>query len=133
MPPFPAIAQRVLAVAGRGDVAFRELGDLVKMDPTFSAELLRFANSALFGVRHQVKSVSQAIVLLGLDRIKTMASLVAVNRMIRSSIRMAALRKVWVHSLVTALVAEEAARVTGLAADTAGCLFWLKTGTSPTN
>jgi HD-like signal output (HDOD) protein len=43
-------------------VAIRELGDLVKMDPSFSAELLRFANSALFGVRHEVKSVSQAIV-----------------------------------------------------------------------
>jgi len=119
LPPFPAIAQRVLALVSHEDVAIRELGDLVKMDPSFSAEVLRFANSALFGVRHEVKSVSQAIVLLGLDRVKTMATLVAVNRMIRSSVRVAALRKVWVHSLVTALIAEEAARVTGVAADTA--------------
>ncbi|HXM41301.1 MAG TPA: HDOD domain-containing protein [Bryobacteraceae bacterium] len=119
LPPFPAIAQRVLALVSHEDVAVKELGDLVKMDPSFSAELLRFANSALFGVRHEVKSVSQAIVLMGLDRIKTMATLVAVNRMIRSSVRIAALRKVWIHSLVTALIAEEAARVTGLSADTA--------------
>ena len=105
LPPFPAIAQRVLALVSHEDVAIRELGDLVKMDPSFSAELLRFANSALFGVSHEVKSVSQAIVLLGLDRVKTMATLVAVNRMIRSSVRVAALRKVWVHSLVTALIA----------------------------
>ncbi|MGA2738171.1 MAG: HDOD domain-containing protein [Bryobacteraceae bacterium] len=119
LPPFPAIAQRVLALVNREDVAVKELGDLVKMDPSFSAELLRFANSALFGVRHEVKSVAQAIVLMGLDRIKTMATMVAVNRMIRSSVRVAALRKVWVHSLVTALIAEEAARVTGLSADTA--------------
>jgi putative nucleotidyltransferase with HDIG domain len=119
LPPFPAIAQRVLSLVSHEDVAIRELGDLVKMDPSFSAELLRFANSALFGVRHEVKSVSQSIILLGLDRVKTMATLVAVNRMIRSSVRVEALRKVWVHSLVTALIAEEAARVTGLAADTA--------------
>lgn len=119
LPPFPAIAQRVLALVSHEDVAIRELGDLVKMDPSFSAELLRFANSALFGVSHEVKSVSQAIVLLGLDRVKTMATLVAVNRMIRSSVRVAALRKVWVHSLVTALIAEEVARVSGLAGDTA--------------
>jgi putative nucleotidyltransferase with HDIG domain len=119
LPPFPAIAQRVLALVGQEDLAIRELGDLVKMDPSFSAELLRFANSALFGVRHEVKSVSQAIVLLGLDRVKTMATLVAVNRMVRGSVRVAALRKVWVHSLVTALIAEEAARVSGVAADTA--------------
>jgi putative nucleotidyltransferase with HDIG domain len=89
------------------------------MDPSFSAELLRFANSALFGIRQQVKSVSQAIFLLGLDRVKTMATLVAVNRMIRSSVRIQALRKVWVHSLVTAVIAEEAARVSGVPTDTA--------------
>jgi putative nucleotidyltransferase with HDIG domain len=119
LPPFPAIAHRVLALVSHEDVAIRELGDLVKMDPSFSAELLRFANSALFGVRHEVKSVSQAIVLLGIDRVKTLATLVAVNRMIRSSIRLDALRKVWTHSLATALIAEEAARVSGVAADTA--------------
>ena len=119
LPPFPAIAQRVLALVAQEDVGIRELGDLVKMDPSFSAELLRFANSALFGVRQGVKSVSQAIVLLGLDRVKTMATLVAVNRMIRSAVRVDALRKVWIHSLATALIAEEAARVSGIAADTA--------------
>ncbi len=119
LPPFPAIAQRVLTLVTQEDIGIRELGDLVKMDPSFSAELLRFANSALFGVRQGVKSVSQAIVLLGLDRVKTMATLVAVNRMIRSAVRVNALRKVWIHSLATALIAEEAARVSGIAADTA--------------
>lgn len=119
LPPFPAIAQRVLTLVTQEDIGIRELGDLVKMDPSFSAELLRFANSALFGVRQGVKSVSQAIVLLGLDRVKTMATLVAVNRMIRSAVRVDALRKVWIHSLATALIAEEAARVSGIAADTA--------------
>ena len=119
LPPFPPIAQRMLALVGNADVAIRELGDLVKMDASYSAELLRFANSALFGVRHEVKSVSQAIVRLGLDRIKTIAALVAINRMVRGSVRVAALRKVWVHSLATALIAEEVARISGLAADTA--------------
>jgi putative nucleotidyltransferase with HDIG domain len=119
LPPFPAIAQRVLALVGHEDLAIRELGDLVKMDPSFSAELLHFANSALFGVRHGVKSVSQAIVLLGLDRVKTMATLVAVNRMVRGSVRVESLRKAWLHSLATAVIAEEAARVSGVAIDTA--------------
>ena len=119
LPPFPAVAQRVLALVNQEDVAIRDLGDLVKMDPSFSAELLRFANSALLGVRHEVKSVSQAIILLGLNRVKTMATLVAVNRMVRSSVRLAALRKIWIHSLVTAMIAEEAARVTGIPDDQA--------------
>jgi HD-like signal output (HDOD) protein len=65
LPPFPAVAHRVLALVGNADVSIRVLADLVKMDTSFSAELLRFANSSLFGVRHEVKSGSQAILMLG--------------------------------------------------------------------
>jgi len=130
LPPFPAVAQRVLALVNDENIAIGEIGELVKMDPSFTAELLRFANSALLGVRHEVKSVSQALVLLGLDRVKTMAVLVAVNRMVRSSVRVEALSKVWMHSLVTAIIAEEAASGTGLPRDqayTAGLLHNLGT------
>jgi len=101
------------------DLAIGDLGSLVQMDPSFSAELLRFANSALLGARHEVKSVSHAIVMLGLERVKALATLVAVNRLVRASVRIEALRKVWMHSLVTAIIAEEAARVSGIAADSA--------------
>lgn len=111
VPPFPAVAHRLLALAGKENVTVQELGALVKMDPSFSAELLRFANSALFGVRREVTSLRHAIILVGIDRIKTMATMVALNRMIRNSVGIAALRKVWMHSLVTAVVAEEAARI----------------------
>lgn len=112
VPPFPAVAHRLLALAGKANVNVHELGAVVKMDPSFSAELLRFANSALFGSRREVTSLGHAIMLVGMDRIKTMATMVAMNRMVRSSVRIAALKKVWVHSLVTAVIAEEAARIT---------------------
>ena len=111
VPPFPAVAQRILALAGTDDIDVRKLGELVKMDPSFAAELLRYANSALFGARREVTSLSQAIMMVGTDRVKTMATMVVINRMIRASVHVAALRKVWQHSVVTAVIAEEAARV----------------------
>jgi putative nucleotidyltransferase with HDIG domain len=89
------------------------------MDPSFSAELLRFANSALFGARREVRALPQAIMLVGLDRVKTMATFVALNRMVRTSVRMQALKKVWVHSLVTAIITEEAARIARIPRDNA--------------
>ena len=49
--------------------------------------------------------------MLGMDRVKSMATFVALNNMVRTSVRVVALRKVWVHSVITALIAEEAARV----------------------
>jgi len=125
LPPFPAIAQRVLALTSAEDVNIRELEGLIKMDPSFSAELLRFANSALFGARREITSLAQAIMMSGTERVKTMATLVAINRMVRAAVRVAALRKVWTHSLVTAVLAEQVARAAGMqpeSAYTAGLL-----------
>jgi len=119
VPPFPAVAQRVLMLVGQENVHIQQIGDVIKTDPSFSAELLRFANSALFGVRREVKSVPQAIMLVGTNQLKTMATMVALNRMIKSSVRLAVLRKVWQHSLVTAIIAEEAARLWRLPRDAA--------------
>ena len=119
VPPFPAIAQRVLALVNNEDVGVRQVGDLIKMDPSFSAELLRFANSALFGSRREVRNLKHAIGLVGLDRVKVMATFVAVNRMVRSAVRSQALRKVWLHSLATAVIAEELSLVSNVARDSA--------------
>jgi len=130
VPPFPAVAQRVLKLVSAEDVGPYAVGELIKMDPSFSAELLRFANSALFGARREVRSLTHAILMVGTDRIKTMATLVVVNRMVRASVRVEALRKVWIHSLVTALIAEQAARSARFSCDgayTAGLLHNLGT------
>ena len=130
LPPFPAIASRILDLAGREDFDVHQLGELVKMDPSFSAELLRFANSSLFGVRREITSLAHAIVIVGSERVKTIATLVAMNRMVRSAARIDAVRKSWIHSMVTAIVSEEAARACRLdreGAYTAGLLHNLGT------
>ena len=119
LPPFPAIAHRILALASQENSGAAEVGGLIKLDPSFSAELLRFANSALFGVRRQVTSLRQAVALLGMDQVKSMATFVALNNMVRSSVQAPALRKVWVHSVVTGLIAGEAARICRLDCDVA--------------
>ena len=111
VPPFPVIAQRVLGLVNQDDATAREIYDVVKLDPSFCAALLRLANSALFGFRGEVRSLQQAISLVGLERVKTIATVVAMDRMVRSAVHVEALRKIWVHTLVTALVAEEAARL----------------------
>ncbi len=125
VPPFPAIAHRVMALASQEHVGSREVGSLVGLDPSFSAEVLSFANSALFGARCRVTSLPQAVAMLGMNRIRTMATFVAVNNIVRSSAHAAALRRIWVHSVVTAIIAEESARILRLGSDfayTAGLL-----------
>src|SRR3954454_17157039 len=57
-------ALRLAAGISAGDTGVDELEKAIALDPGLSLRLLRFVNSAAFSLRHQIKSVRQAIVLL---------------------------------------------------------------------
>ncbi len=130
LPPFPAVANRVLALAKSDDISTHDIAAIIQLDPTFLAEILRVANSALFGVSREITSAERAVALLGLDRVKAMATLIALNTMLKSAVKVESLRTFWVHSLVTAMLSGEAARAARIdvdAAYTAGLLHNLGT------
>jgi EAL and modified HD-GYP domain-containing signal transduction protein len=58
-------ALRLAAGISAADTNIDELEKAISLDPGLSLRLLRFVNSAAFSLRHQIKSVRQAIVLLG--------------------------------------------------------------------
>lgn len=130
LPPFPAVANRVLALVNSDEVAVAEISEIIKLDPTFTAEILRVANSALFGLVREISTIRHAVALLGLDRIKAIATLIALNSMVGPALRIEGLRKFWIHSLVTAILTEECARASGAPSEgayTAGILHNLGT------
>jgi EAL and modified HD-GYP domain-containing signal transduction protein len=56
-----------------------ELDKAIALDPGLSLRLLRFVNSAAFSLRHQIKSVRQAIVLLGPRTVRQWAMLLLLS------------------------------------------------------
>jgi HD-like signal output (HDOD) protein len=56
LPPFPAVALRALQLASDGNTRLRELHEVIRTDPAFSSELLRIANSPLYGIRVEIKN-----------------------------------------------------------------------------
>jgi HD-like signal output (HDOD) protein len=57
--PFPAIAMRVMEILARDDCAAQELVECIQSDPIFAAEILRVANSALYGFSDEIKSLAE--------------------------------------------------------------------------
>jgi len=130
LPPFPAVASRVIALVNSDDSATTQISEIIRMDPSFTAEILRVANSALFGTTREIRSVALAVCRLGLDRLKAMATMVAINSIIKPALRIEGLRRFWIHSLVSAILTEESARACGgpvESAYTAGLLHDLGT------
>jgi c-di-GMP phosphodiesterase len=66
-----------ISAGDEGDVD--ELEKAIALDPGLSLRLLRFVNSAAFSLRHQIKSVRQAIVLLGPRTVRQWAMLLLLS------------------------------------------------------
>ena len=65
---------RVLAALNRENVSLNEVEELVKHDLSLSYRVLRSVNSAAFGVQHEVTSIRDALVLLGVGQVRKWAS-----------------------------------------------------------
>lgn len=59
----------------RKQASTAEIEEVLKRDPTLSFNLLRFINSAGFGIRSEVTSFKHAVMLLGLNRLFKWAAL----------------------------------------------------------
>jgi len=70
LPPMPALAPQILAMAtGEGAVA-ADLADVIELDPSLTAQILRYARSGLFETSGQVDTVRDAVTrVLGIGRV----------------------------------------------------------------
>jgi len=111
----PIVLQNILAVTEDPNAGAKDVQSAVEQDLSCSARLLRLANSAYYGFSRQVKSVKEAVVIIGLEAVKSVAmSLgVAENFTQGSEWQCEFLKKLWVHSMATATGAEMLARGTG--------------------
>lgn len=66
LPTVPAVAMTIMQRCKDEDVDIRKLASLVSSDPALAARILRLANSAALCGRQQIKSVSSALMRLGL-------------------------------------------------------------------
>lgn len=110
IPAFPPIVLRLLDLLARDDVEIRELVALISSDPAFSSQILRVANSPLFGFRAQIDSLQSALVVLGLRRVRSLCMTVATANHMKAALRIEELSRCWRHMLACALLTDELAR-----------------------
>ncbi len=125
IPTFPAIAVTVLNLLSTEDVRVAQLAEAIDSDPLFSAQVLRVANSPLFGLRTQIDSVHLAIVTLGLTRIQALTLSVATANYMRAEFNTKELHRCWCHCIASATICRSLARACSLPVDrayTAGLL-----------
>ncbi len=78
LPPLPAAVQRLCRMADDPAVDIEELGRVLSLDPSLMSRLLKVTNSAMYGLADRVGTVNQAIMVLGVQGVRNLATGIAV-------------------------------------------------------
>ena len=98
---------RLLARLRDPAVDAQELGEMISQDVPLAFKLLEFANSAYVGLSGKVESISHGVSLVGLERIRTWASLLMFSRMEDKP------RELMITALIRARMCESLAEASG--------------------
>ncbi|MDP1940976.1 MAG: HDOD domain-containing protein [Gallionella sp.] len=119
IPPCPIILERFMTEARQDEPDFKRLASVIGTDVGLSAGLIKTANSPYFGMRQRVRSVNEALVILGL---KTASRAVAGLVLSKAFPNVANLERFWDASARIALLSGWLAQhlnISGLQADDA--------------
>lgn len=125
LPPYRPVARKLMMLTANADVQLEQIQQVLRTDAVFTADVLRLANSPLIGMRTEIKSVMQAVMMLGLERIKALATTLALRTFLTAAPPTAPLLGCWRHNLATAILCERLARIMQMDSDacyTAGLL-----------
>lgn len=110
LPPLPQVAAQVLRLVADPDSTTEDLQKVISTDQALTSQILKIANSAMFGMMREVRTVTQAIMTLGFSTIKSVViAASAKNLYARGSVGLQE-RLLWEHALVTALAGRGFAR-----------------------
>ena len=109
--PVPQVVHQLMDLADDLDAPVSEITDLILYEPVVTANLLKLANSAAFGLKKRIDSVFDAVVMLGLKRVVDIVLMSSVTPSLRSAQKGYGLEdgQLWKQSVSCALIAGEIA------------------------
>lgn len=99
--PLGGSSQRVITMLDDPKVDLEKVGEFLMIDPGMTATLLRVVNSAFYGLRDKIVSVSKATVVLGIRKLRQLVIAATVMQKFQS-VPAPFARRFWENSVRTA-------------------------------
>lgn len=108
MPSLPKVVHEVMQMLADDNVEVSALALVVQRDAVIAAKVLKMANSSYYGLTRTIKTIDDAIAILGLSKLKTLVIASGVLGTV-THVDNLDLKAFWRHSLVTASVSRDLA------------------------
>lgn len=107
--PIPQITNKVMSIAQDPESSMADLSEIIVYDTALTANLLKIANSAYFGLQGKVDSVHHAIVYMGMDQVVSLVLLASSAESLKTAQKGYDLNvgDLWKYSVSSALIARE--------------------------
>jgi putative nucleotidyltransferase with HDIG domain len=107
-PTMPEAGAKMLGVLEEPDTEISDIEEILRYDPGLTANILKLANSAYFGIPSKIGSLKQAVMVLGFKRLKQLVVASCVSAVMDKSVAGYDLPpgNLWRHSIAVSLAAE---------------------------
>jgi HD-like signal output (HDOD) protein len=104
LPAMPHVASKVLELSGDPNTSADQLHQVISDDQAMTARILKIANSAMYACSRQVKTLTEAIVMLGFDSIRSLVVTSAARSLYSTDNARMGLKErlLWEHSVGSA-------------------------------
>ena len=111
-PSMPQAGVKLMAMLDKKDIAIDEITRVMQYDPGLTANVLKLANSAYFGIPSKVGSLKHAIMFLGLKRFTQIVVAACVSENMDSAVEGYDLHagELWHHSIAVSNTAKAIAK-----------------------
>ncbi len=109
LPPLRQSVVQVLELCNRQEFEVQEVVDVVHTDAALAGHLLRLANSAAFGAKQRIDSITEAVSRLGARQLQGIAAGMMLKAdLFKGSVRIGTrLRRMWQHSALAGMYARD--------------------------
>jgi len=112
LPTMPQLARQIAIMVDDPKSSAAQVGEAIKRDPATAARILRLVNSAYYGLATNVKTVNQAVSMLGFKVIRSIAVSTSLPSAFKGLLNCGAFsqERFWKHSLLTACLCKSIAK-----------------------
>ncbi len=106
LPTLPHVATKVMRLVGDPTTSAKDVQDAIITDQGMTGQILKISNSAMFGMKREVRTLTHAIMLLGFDTIRSIVVASASKKLYAGKGGTGFKEKlIWENSIGSALVA----------------------------
>jgi len=106
LPALPMVLQQVQKIMRNPNSNMNQIATVIAKDQALASKTIQLVNSAYYGMSRRVSSITQAIVILGLDTVTNVMLSISVMKIFSDTTTSLSMEKFWEHSFSVALMAK---------------------------